>query len=248
MSSSRTQELALLRKVIIPTIAGVNGGILKAVLRCIDDHSGGSGECWASLNTLTEESCFSKRSVVRAVNALRESGFVTATERHGRTTSYRVNWSAIAASAKEALVGEVNWCHSGTSAKSELVPPSHSTSASQSQTSAKEAPKAYEAYGSGIQLRALFEKFWEIYPARNGRKLCKADAQKAFLKIPENSMADLMSAVRNYANSDQLPKDAHRWLSHDRWREWIAAADSTAKPNGKVDPAYLPFPSQKVTA
>ncbi len=71
-----------------------------------------------------------------------------------------------------------------------------------------------------------FEKFWEIYPARNGKKLLKDDAKKFFIeKIKDEDFSLLMKAVENYAISktvtDGFAKDAIRFLKKDFWRSWI---------------------------
>lgn len=71
-----------------------------------------------------------------------------------------------------------------------------------------------------------FEKFWKIYPARNGKKLLKDDAKKFFIeKIKDEDFSLLMKAVENYAISktvtDGFAKDAIRFLKKDFWRSWI---------------------------
>jgi hypothetical protein len=68
-----------------------------------------------------------------------------------------------------------------------------------------------------------FDEFWKAYPSRNGRKLHRTEAEAAFRKIKPEDYLHLMQAVRNLSASDQLPKDAFRWLAKDRWREWLQA-------------------------
>ncbi|WP_417736294.1 hypothetical protein [Rosistilla oblonga] len=67
-----------------------------------------------------------------------------------------------------------------------------------------------------------FEEFWKAYPARNGKKLEKAKAVKAFAKINSAEHTNVMQAVRNLTASGQHPKDAFRFLA-DSWREWVTA-------------------------
>lgn len=67
-----------------------------------------------------------------------------------------------------------------------------------------------------------FDEFWNAYPARNGKKLEKARAVKAFAKINSAEHTNVMQAVRNLTASGQHPKDAFRFLA-DSWREWVTA-------------------------
>lgn len=72
-----------------------------------------------------------------------------------------------------------------------------------------------------------FENFWKIYPARDGRKVGKAEAKDFFLstKIKDEEMELILQAVTNYASSDAATrgfvKDAVRFLRKDFWRDWI---------------------------
>lgn len=76
-----------------------------------------------------------------------------------------------------------------------------------------------------------FVKFWSIYPKRNGKKLGKSEALKKFKVIKE--IDQLMIAVENFAKSkkalDGFAEDAKRFLSNDRWRDWIDGAGEVAQ-------------------
>lgn len=75
-----------------------------------------------------------------------------------------------------------------------------------------------------------FQEFWEAYPLRKGRKVGKQDAAKAFAKIKLTEHTDLMRAVGNYS-SQELPKDACRFLAKDYWRDWLTVATAAAAQN-----------------
>ena len=62
----------------------------------------------------------------------------------------------------------------------------------------------------------LFEKFWELYPSRNGKKLLKRDAKGAFLKIKNGDVSLILQAVQNYRCSQTV-----RFIKKDYWREWL---------------------------
>lgn len=70
-----------------------------------------------------------------------------------------------------------------------------------------------------------FDEFWKAYPPRNGKKLEKAKAAKAFAKINPAEHASVIQAVRNLAASGQHPKDAFRFLAGN-WREWMTATQA----------------------
>jgi len=69
-----------------------------------------------------------------------------------------------------------------------------------------------------------FDLLWKAYPPRNGKRLGKSEARKAFMKINPMDHADVMIAVAKYASSGQMPKDASRFLKEDYWRDWLTTA------------------------
>jgi phage replication O-like protein O len=78
-------------------------------------------------------------------------------------------------------------------------------------------------------LNALFEDFWEKYPRRNGKRGSKQDAlskYKIIIKTEEDA-STLITCRDNYAAecaaTDCFPKDACRFLSADRWKDYTAA-------------------------
>lgn len=80
-----------------------------------------------------------------------------------------------------------------------------------------------------------FEKFWTLYPFRNGKKLLKKDALKQFSKLDEAMHPQIFEAVKNYVKSGQMPRDAVRFLKDDFWREWIAPVPIAEKLSVKTE-------------
>lgn len=75
-------------------------------------------------------------------------------------------------------------------------------------------------------IRDFFEKFWEIYPKRNGKRIGKAEALRYLQsKITDEEFSLILQAVQNYASStgcrNGYAKDAIRFLRNDFWRDWI---------------------------
>ncbi len=108
----------------------------------------------------------------------------------------------------------------------------------------KESKKKEKKVDSVQTKEALyaFEKFWESYPTRNGKKLGKLDAQEKFLALTKDDQLRAIQAAHNYANSQRVQdgigiKDPHRFLQKNKngsefWREWVTPEISQ---NGKVE-------------
>ena len=62
----------------------------KAVLIALADHANDLGECWPSIPTICERTCFSRRAVIAAIAGLESSGILTADRSNGRHTTYYV--------------------------------------------------------------------------------------------------------------------------------------------------------------
>jgi len=88
----------------------------------------------------------------------------------------------------------------------------------------------------GVGETADFDRFWEIYPTRNGRKIGKKECFEFFKKIPFEEIPSLLIATEHYANSktvsDGYAKDPIRFLKKDFWKDWI-------KPPEQEIPSYL---------
>jgi len=71
-----------------------------------------------------------------------------------------------------------------------------------------------------------FENFWNLYPKRNGKKLLKGEAVKAFGRLSKVDQAEVFLAVKNYNSSKLVSegvgiRDAVRFLKKDYWKEWL---------------------------
>jgi hypothetical protein len=86
----------------------------------------------------------------------------------------------------------------------------------------------------------FFEEFWKIYPARNNRKLYKAEAREQMDKIRKEDLDSVLAAANNYANSRDVRegvgiKDACRWIRDGCWKEWLEEEQDQAKPKPKEE-------------
>lgn len=65
-----------------------------------------------------------------------------------------------------------------------------------------------------------FLRFWDAYPARNGRKPGKHLAYKEWSKIHEDERESVIAAAVQYTE-EEFPKDACRFLKDEFWRDWL---------------------------
>lgn len=98
--------------------------VTKAVLLAIADSASDQGRCYPSISHLADKTGGNRRTVMRAVKRLEESGYVRAEKAPGRSTEY-------------FLTDPANWCQKVTSQDDEPVPESHQC---QSVTSDTESP------------------------------------------------------------------------------------------------------------
>ena len=136
---NRSKQFQLLRSLRL------TNGIAKAVLRCIDDHAGAAGACWASLATLATESCFCRRTVIRVIAELEAENLIVANRQEGKTTTYRVNWKTVENYEPNQCLTVTSDSLSPVTHSPQLVTHSPLTSDSQSATSDSQSPKALEA-------------------------------------------------------------------------------------------------------
>lgn len=62
----------------------------KAVLISLADNANDSGECWPSIDTISQRTCYSRRAVIDAIAWLERAGALIADRSNGRHTSYRL--------------------------------------------------------------------------------------------------------------------------------------------------------------
>ena len=88
----------------------------------------------------------------------------------------------------------------------------------------------------------FFEKFWDLYPKRNGKKLLKQDAYQWFKKnITDKDLDNLLISTKNYANSKSVKsgyaKDAIHWLRKE-WQYWIEPEQQTLQSQDELKKEY----------
>lgn len=62
----------------------------KAVLMSLADNANDHGECWPSISTICERTCFGKTAVIEAIRWLESDGVLVADRTNGRHTRYTI--------------------------------------------------------------------------------------------------------------------------------------------------------------
>jgi hypothetical protein len=91
-----------------------------------------------------------------------------------------------------------------------------------------------------------FCEFWKAYPARNGKKVGKAEAFKEYkIAIKLVSHSELLTAIKSQTESakhdddySRFVVDACRWLKRRRWEDEISAPPQSETP---ISPSWVNF-------
>jgi len=96
----------------------------------------------------------------------------------------------------------------------------------------------------------IFNKFWELYPKRNGKVVGKKECKDYFKNIKQEDFPDLLKATGNYAGSskakDGYAKDPIRFLKKEFWTDWLEPETPDPKPGqggGYTEPGTVNYPT-----
>jgi len=82
----------------------------------------------------------------------------------------------------------------------------------------------------------MFEKFWNIYPKRKGKRIGKKESRDIFFKQKETDLEHIIKNAENYGINNNFPKDPERFLSKEFWMQWDEP--QTAEPQKEVTYGY----------
>lgn len=91
-----------------------------------------------------------------------------------------------------------------------------------------------------------FDEFWQTYPARNGKKVGKANTRLEWVKLNAEQRQRAIDGARNLAASDQMPKDPERFLRRPKggkgdwpFDDWQEAAQTSQARDGPPPPRQV---------
>lgn len=78
-----------------------------------------------------------------------------------------------------------------------------------------------------------FDHFWTVWPKRNGKKLAKEKAHRAWSRLTLPERREAFRGAKNYAAASDAglagAKDAFRWLQGREWPDWQEPAKPAVK-------------------
>ena len=223
------ETLALLGRPIAfyPTLGLACGGLAPGVFLCQltywhgkqRDPDGWIRKSWPELET---ETGMSRQEQRTARTTLRRLGIVQERVRGvPPTTEYRLDFARL----DRVLI---NWLE----ATNQMVGSNHSIGCQQPiipettpettpESTASLAGLAHAGRPAANHLAVAFATFWAAYPPRRGRRDRKAESLAAYVKLAPGPLlqARLLEAVAIYAQGNDLPVDACRWLRGRRWED-----------------------------
>jgi hypothetical protein len=200
----------------------------KLVLLSIADRAGEDHTAYPSIARLSEDTEMDRKTVMSAIRYLIEKGIIEAQRRAGARTTYRL----VGVEGRESTsTKNGTGTKSGTSTKNgtapvpNLVPQpvpnlGHEPINNQSGTNHKNTA------------REKFADFWKAYPA----KKAKQDAAKAFAKLTDADIADVLADIPKRAALDRawlggyVPNPA-TYLRGRRWEDEITPVQQQPKGN-----------------
>lgn len=210
----------------------------RSVLMALASRANADGECWPSLATIAKDAKVSTATVKRCIPKLVEYGYISKRKRTGEhggpvSTLYKILFKKPRDSASNSGDdGSQPLAHTEPGVRSErtkgrvtgsqglaLTEPLSIDIEVETRSTTKEVPPISPEGGqSASAYTSEFEKFWETYPRRVGKRA----AFKAFEKAVERaSLETILEGATKYRDDpnriDQYTAHPSTWLNQDRW-------------------------------
>lgn len=135
-------------------------------------------------------------------------------------------------------------------ASSHEIPPTKSSLVKSSQAKSIQSSLSPVGDDENAFTPEHFAIWWNLYPARNGRKIGKSKSIELYKKLTDTERNDLLTATSNYAseNSPGFHMDPNRFLQGGKWRDYIQPVTQRITSNGskRNGPGQLFDPSTVV--
>lgn len=210
-------------------------GIGLLVLLALLDRTNASGVCWPSKNTIAAEARCSKRSVDKALEELRESGFVRWKQRPAMDGNYQTNYYSVAnlfADHSESLGGGAGAARTRCTDYTGVVQELHRGGAPDARkvttrevTTVKELtpipPKGGSGQASKFAYTEDFTAFWQAYPRKTGKKAAAKAYAKAIKEgaTPQELVQGAARLAADPNRVDQYTPHPATWLNQGRWED-----------------------------
>jgi hypothetical protein len=206
----------------------------KAVLISLADNANDQGECWPSIPTICERTCFSERAVHGAIKWLEDAGVLKADRSNGRKTRYVVvpddfkppqelHHRSKCAAASNA----------GKPPQEMQEPPQMQQSPPQEMRSNYQEPsitpkKSNSQRRSSVDTTGTrFDEFWSVYPVKTEKRQCAAkwiaEALDAHVDLILADIAAKSDKDRRWLEG-YIP-NALTYLNQERWNDPVQPAN-----------------------
>lgn len=199
---------------------------LRSVLVTIADAANRDGEhAHPGLTAMIEGSLYGRSQVLALVKQLIEDDWLDVEEEgrgRGHATVYRISKMVQSSDLSDDRKGPVS-DEKRSDLDPEKVQSVDSVPLSSTGTTVKnnvstdvDDPRNDPEYG--------FDRFWDAWPKRNGKKIGKRDALKKWRVLSYEDKSSAFRGARNYAVASDAglagAMDAFRWLEKRRWEDW----------------------------
>ncbi len=169
-----------------------------------------------SLSQFNRATHLVKPSIIRALNVLSSMNIISKNA-NGSIRKYRFNkdYSSWKRLAKKLILAKTLTGISENAKRSVSENATHKRNKDTKETITKE-----------IAPPEAFAMFWKYYPAREGKKIGKPEAEELFKKLSAEEQEDIQVAVRAYAGSTDYPVDPIRFFKSREypkglWRNFV---------------------------
>jgi hypothetical protein len=222
-----------------------HGGTRKLILIGIANHDGEGGS-WPAIETLASYAGVTRRNAQKAIRVLEAEGVLTVEANGGghrntradqRSNLYVIDYDSLGDGVSVAtprtergVAGDPNGVSLGSQrgVATDARTPQNKNRTPLPLAGLPPIPDREGPDGGPYALRIIaeqrFEKWWEAYPKRDGKRVGRGKSHKIWMSLTPEDHVAAWNGVRNYARSGWRPKDPERWLRDRCWEEWQEAA------------------------
>lgn len=203
---------------------------MRSVLLCISDAANADGKhAHPGIEAIMRGSLYQRAHVLATIRKLKAEGWITETAPRspGHAATYAIPGVSEVQPVDEKKVQPLDL----RTERGPIEEPLRSNPARPEVQSAGSSLSCSTKTTNGttnVCVGSDFDTFWSAYPKRNGQRLGRADAEGIWRRMSAEDRRAARVHVEHYrAACDAgltIAKDAHRWLTKDRWRDWSTPA------------------------
>lgn len=205
----------------------------KAILIALADNANDQGECWPSIPTICERTCFSERAVHAAIKWLEDAGALKADRSNGRKTRYVVVPDGFKPPQEAHPRSKCATASGASNPPQEMQePPQQPQSPPQEMRSNYQEPSITPKKSNCLRKAAMdttgtrFDEFWLAYPVKTEKRQCAAkwitEGLDAHVELMLADIAAKSEKDRRWLEG-YIP-NAMTYLNQERWNDPVQPA------------------------